>query len=97
MANRNAISNRRVPFLPNRQIEREAQVLRARAPPEARWQWQANLDGLVAALALRRRKTINHRNWYWPGRMILGCFRNAGSNRCRMDSGQVCSSGGRTR
>lgn len=26
--------------------------LRARVPPEARWQWQANLDGLVAKLAL---------------------------------------------
>ena len=28
------------------------QVLRARVPPEARWQWQANFDGLVGALAL---------------------------------------------
>ncbi|GAB6185670.1 hypothetical protein [Thermopirellula anaerolimosa] len=27
-------------------------VLRARVPPEARWLWQVNLDGLVAALAL---------------------------------------------
>ncbi len=27
-------------------------VLRARVPPEARWQWQVNLDGLVPKLAL---------------------------------------------
>jgi len=27
-------------------------VLRAHVPPEARWQWQANLNGLVASLAL---------------------------------------------
>ncbi len=33
------------------------QVLRARLPPEARRQWQANLDGLVTALALTLRLT----------------------------------------
>jgi len=44
-------------------------VLRARVPPETRWQWQVNFDTLVAILALtlgltgRPRELMPHRLW----------------------------------